>query len=138
MFLLQRIMGYIESGKSQGATVALGGERHGNEGFFIQPTVFTDVKPEMKIIQEEIFGPVVAVAKFEDEADIIRQANDSVYGLAAAVFSRDVSRAIGVAHKLHAGTVWVNCYNKLNNQMPFGGFKQSGIGRELGEYALSK
>jgi len=132
-----RIMGYIESGKSQGATVALGGERHGSEGYFIKPTVFTDVKPDMKIIQEEIFGPVVAIAKFEDEDDIIRQANDSVYGLAAAVFSRDVSRALGVAHKLHAGTVWVNCYNKLNNQMPFGGFKQSGIGRELGEYALS-
>jgi len=132
-----RIMGYIESGKAQGATVALGGERHGSEGYFIKPTVFTDVKPDMKIIQEEIFGPVVAIAKFEDEDDIIRQANDSVYGLAAAVFSRDVSRALGVAHKLHAGTVWVNCYNKLNNQMPFGGFKQSGIGRELGEYALS-
>ncbi|CAE6499059.1 unnamed protein product [Rhizoctonia solani] len=132
-----RIMGYIESGKSQGATVATGGERHGTEGYFIQPTVFTNVKPEMKIIQEEIFGPVVAIAKFEDEEDIIRQANDSIYGLAAAVFSRDISRALGVAHKLHAGTVWVNCYNKLNNQMPFGGFKQSGIGRELGEYALS-
>ncbi|KAG9083707.1 aldehyde dehydrogenase (NAD(P)(+)) ald5 [Ceratobasidium sp. UAMH 11750] len=132
-----RIMGYIESGKAQGAKVAIGGERHGSEGYFIQPTVFTDVKPEMKIIQEEIFGPVVAIAKFEDDADIIRQANDTVYGLAAAVFSRDVSRALGVAHKLHAGTVWVNCYNKLNNQMPFGGFKQSGIGRELGEYALS-
>ncbi|QRW19790.1 aldehyde dehydrogenase family protein [Rhizoctonia solani] len=132
-----RIMGYIESGKSQGATVAIGGERIGSEGYFIQPTVFTDVKPDMKIIQEEIFGPVVAIAKFEDEADIIRQANDSIYGLAAAVFSRDISRALNVAHKLHAGTVWVNCYNKLNNQMPFGGFKQSGIGRELGEYALS-
>ncbi|QRV76971.1 aldehyde dehydrogenase family protein [Ceratobasidium sp. AG-Ba] len=132
-----RIMGYIESGKSQGAKVAIGGERYGTEGYFIKPTVFTDVKPDMKIIQEEIFGPVVAIAKFEDEDDIIRQANDSIYGLAAAVFSRDVSRALGVAHKLHAGTVWVNCYNKLNNQMPFGGFKQSGIGRELGEYALS-
>ncbi|KDN39669.1 hypothetical protein RSAG8_08697, partial [Rhizoctonia solani AG-8 WAC10335] len=160
-----RIMGYIESGKSQGATVAAGGERHGTEGFFIQPTVFTNVKPEMKIIQEEIFGPVVAIAKFEDEEDIVRQANDSIYGLAAAVFSRDISRALVVAHKLHAGTVWVNCYNKLNNQMPFGGlvvahklhagtvwvncynklnnqmpfggFKQSGIGRELGEYALA-
>ncbi|KAG9097323.1 aldehyde dehydrogenase (NAD(P)(+)) ald5 [Ceratobasidium sp. 370] len=133
-----RIMGYIESGKSQGAKVAIGGERHGSEGYFIQPTVFTDVKPDMKIIQEEIFGPVVAIAKFEDDDDIIHQANDTVYGLAAAVFSRDVSRALTVAHKLHAGTVWVNCYNKLNNQMPFGGFKQSGIGRELGEYALSK
>lgn len=134
----QRIMGYIETGKSQGATCALGGKRHGNEGFFIEPTVFTDVKHDMKIAQEEIFGPVVAVVKFTDEADIVRQANDSVYGLAAAVFSRDISRALSVAHKLHAGTVWVNCYNKLNNQMPFGGFKQSGIGRELGEYALSK
>ncbi|KAB5593555.1 Aldehyde dehydrogenase [Ceratobasidium theobromae] len=132
-----RIMGYIETGKSQGATCALGGKRHGNEGFFIEPTVFTDVKHDMKIAQEEIFGPVVAVVKFTDEADIVRQANDSVYGLAAAVFSRDISRALSVAHKLHAGTVWVNCYNKLNNQMPFGGFKQSGIGRELGEYALS-
>ncbi|CAE6371961.1 unnamed protein product [Rhizoctonia solani] len=132
-----RIMGYIESGKSQGATVATGGERLGTEGYFIQPTVFTDVKPDMKIIQEEIFGPVVAIAKFEDEDDIIRQANDSIYGLAAAVFSRDISRALNIAHKLHAGTVWVNCYNKLNNQMPFGGFKQSGIGRELGEYALA-
>jgi aldehyde dehydrogenase (NAD+) len=88
-------------------------------------------------MKEEIFGPVVVVSKFADEADIIRQANDSFYGLAAAVFSQNVSRAIGVAHKLQAGTVWVNCYNQLNPQMPFGGFKQSGLGRECGEYALT-
>lgn len=92
----------------------------------------------MKIVQEEIFGPVGVIAKFEDEEDVVRQANDTMYGLAAAVFSRDVGRAISVAHRLQAGTVWVNCVNMLNSQIPFGGFKQSGIGRELGEYALAK
>jgi aldehyde dehydrogenase (NAD+) len=131
-------MGYIESGKQQGATLHLGGNRHGKEGYFIEPTIFTDIKPDMKIVQEEIFGPVGVVAKFENEDDIIAMANDTVYGLAAAVFSQDITRAISTAHKIKAGTVWVNCTNLLNNQIPFGGFKQSGIGRELGEYALSK
>ncbi|KAF9471864.1 aldehyde dehydrogenase [Pholiota conissans] len=132
-----RIMGYIESGKEQGATLALGGERHGNEGFFINPTIFTDVKPDMKIVQEEIFGPVGVVVKFEDEEDVVRQGNDTMYGLAAAVFSQNINRAIETAHKLKAGTVWVNCANQLHAQVPFGGYKQSGIGRELGEYALT-
>jgi len=132
-----RIMSYIESGKQQGATLHLGGARHGKEGYFIEPTIFTDVKPGMKIVQEEIFGPVGCVAKFENEADIIAMANDTMYGLAAAVFSRDITRALGTAHKIKAGTVWVNCTNTLNSQIPFGGFKQSGIGRELGEYALA-
>lgn len=132
-----RIMGYIESGKSQGAKVHIGGERHGNEGYFIQPTIFLDSSPDMRIVQEEIFGPVSVVIKFKDEEDVVRQANDTVYGLAAAVFTRDVSRAITTAHKLKAGTLWVNCYNQLHSNVPFGGFKQSGIGRELGEYALS-
>ncbi|EJD50206.1 aldehyde dehydrogenase [Auricularia subglabra TFB-10046 SS5] len=132
-----RIMGYIESGKKAGATVELGGKRHGNEGYFIEPTVFTNVKPDMQIVREEIFGPVVVLAKFKDEDDIIAQANDSMYGLAAAVFSQNVSRALSVAQRLHAGTVWVNHYNKLHPQVPFGGFKQSGIGRELGKYALA-
>ena len=91
----------------------------------------------MKIMREEIFGPCVAISKFTDEADVLRQANDTVYGLACAVFSRDISRALNVAHSLKAGTAWVNCYNMLNSQVPFGGFKQSGIGRELGEYALA-
>jgi aldehyde dehydrogenase (NAD+) len=134
-------MTYIESGKADGATVHAGGGRHGTEGYFIQPTVFTDVTPNMKIIQEEISGPVVAIAKFKDEAgtnhprymlvspanvvpDIITQANNSIYGLAAAVFSKDISRALKVAHALEAGTVWVNCYNQLSAQVPFGGFKQ--------------
>lgn len=101
-------MGYIESGKSQGATVHLGGVRHGTEGYWIQPTIFTDTKPDMKIVREEIFGPVGVLIKFEDEEDVIRQANDTMYGLAAAVFSKDVSRALTVAHKLRAGTVWVS------------------------------
>ncbi|KAG8947137.1 aldehyde dehydrogenase (NAD(P)(+)) ald5 [Tulasnella sp. 424] len=132
-----RIMGYIQKGKEEGATVHLGGEQHGEEGYFIQPTIFTDAKPGMTIVKDEIFGPVVVVIKFKDEAEIIEMANDSMYGLAAAVFSRDISRAIKTAHDLGAGTVWVNQYNKLNYQVPFGGYKQSGIGRELGEYALA-
>ncbi|CAG7846154.1 Aldehyde dehydrogenase Short=ALDDH; Short=ALDH [Serendipita indica DSM 11827] len=132
----ERIMGYINSGKAEGATVHMGGDRHGEDGYFIQPTVFTDTTPDMTICREEIFGPVVVVSKFEDEKDIIKQANDSMYGLAAAVFSRDITRALTVANKLQAGTVWVNCYNQLNPQLPFGGYKASGFGRELGEYAL--
>ena len=131
-------MNYIESGKSEGATVYTGGVRKGTEGYFIEPTIFTDTKPDMKIVREEIFGPVGVVIKFKDEADAIHQANDSQYGLAAAVFSKNIDRAIRVANKLHAGTMWVNCYNSYNPQMPFGGYKQSGIGRELGEYALAK
>lgn len=131
-----RIMEYIESGKKDGS-LALGGVRKGNEGYFIEPTIFTDVPHDAKIAKEEIFGPVVVVTKFKDEKDLIRVANDSIYGLAAAVFSRDISRAIETAHKLKAGTVWVNCYNQLIPQVPFGGYKASGIGRELGEYALT-
>lgn len=131
-------MGYIEEGKKAGAKAIIGGARHGTEGYFIQPTIFTDTTHDMRIVREEIFGPVGVLVKFDDEQDIIRIANDSLYGLAAAVFSRDISRALGVAHRLHAGTVWINCCNVLDPQVPFGGFKQSGIGRELGEYALHK
>lgn len=101
-------MGYIESGRNQGATVHLGGARHGTEGYWIQPTIFTDTNSDMKIVREEIFGPVAVVIKFEDEEDVLRQANDTMYGLAAAVFSKDISRALTVAHKMKAGTVWVS------------------------------
>ncbi|KAH9947062.1 aldehyde dehydrogenase [Amylocystis lapponica] len=132
-----RIMSYIASGKEEGATLYSGGERVGTEGYFIQPTVFTDVQPHMKIVREEIFGPVGVLIKFDDDDDIIHKANDTVYGLAAAVFSENINRAITTAHKLKAGTVWVNCVNKLHPSVPFGGYKQSGIGRELGEYALA-
>ncbi|KAI9461069.1 aldehyde dehydrogenase domain-containing protein [Russula earlei] len=132
-----RILDYINSGKQQGAKVHLGGERHGTKGYFIQPTIFTDTRPDMRIVQEEIFGPVCVVIKFEDEEDVLRQANDTLYGLAAAVFTQDITRGIQLAHKLQAGTVWINCVNSLHPNVPFGGYKQSGIGRELGEYALA-
>ncbi|KAJ5357060.1 Aldehyde/histidinol dehydrogenase [Penicillium concentricum] len=131
-----RIMEYINHGKKEGATVALGGERHGTEGYFIQPTVFTDVTPDMKIAQEEIFGPVIAVTKFKDEADAIRIGNGTNYGLAAAVHTKNINTAIRVSNALKAGTVWINSYNMISYQAPFGGFKESGLGRELGSYAL--
>jgi aldehyde dehydrogenase (NAD+) len=132
-----RIMGYIQSGKEEGATVEIGGERHGDKGYFIKPTVFSNVHPDMKIMREEIFGPVAAIAKFKDEEEVIRLGNDTNYGLAAAVHTRDLNTAIRVSNALQAGTVWVNCYNLLHHQMPFGGYKESGLGRELGEAALA-
>ncbi|KAJ5559182.1 Aldehyde/histidinol dehydrogenase [Penicillium sp. DV-2018c] len=131
-----RIMEYINHGKKEGATVALGGERHGTEGYFIQPTLFTDVTPDMKIAQEEIFGPVIAITKFKDEADAIRIGNNTEYGLAAAVHTKNVNTAIRVSNALKAGTVWINSYNLISYQAPFGGYKTSGLGRELGSYAL--
>jgi aldehyde dehydrogenase (NAD+) len=109
-----RIMSYIKSGKDEGATLVTGGERHGDKGYFIQPTIFSDVKPEMKIMQEEIFGPVCAIAKFKDEEDAIRQGNNTNYGLAAAVHTKDLSTAIRVSNALKAGTVWINCYSKFS------------------------
>ncbi|CEP12218.1 hypothetical protein [Parasitella parasitica] len=131
-----RIMGYIEEGKKQGATCYMGGNRWGDEGYFIEPTVFTDVKEDMTIVKEEIFGPVVTVSTFKDVDDVLKMALDTDYGLAAAVFTKDTARAIDVSNRLQAGTVWVNCYNELDYNTPFGGFRQSGIGRENGEYAL--
>ncbi|KAG7086192.1 hypothetical protein E1B28_002155 [Marasmius oreades] len=131
-----RIMGYLDSARKDGATIHIGGERHGNEGYFIQPTIVTDCKPDMKIVREEVFGPVAAIIKFKTEEEAIEMANDTNYGLAAAVFTENNSRAVRVAHALEAGTTWVNCYNSSEIQTPFGGYKQSGFGRELGEYAL--
>ncbi|GAA6056126.1 hypothetical protein JCM3770_006007 [Rhodotorula araucariae] len=132
-----RVTAHIKSGKDEGATVHLGGNRIGSEGFFIEPTVFTDVEPNMRIAQEEIFGPVLVVQRFKDEEELIAKANDSIYGLAAAVFSKDISRCFRVAHALQAGTVWVNCYNVLSLQVPYGGWKQSGFGKELSTDAIS-
>ncbi|KAJ7665645.1 aldehyde dehydrogenase domain-containing protein [Mycena rosella] len=110
----------------------------GTEGYYINPTIFTNTRPDMKIVQEEIFGPVSVIIKFKDEDDVIRQANDTVYGLASGVFSQNINRAIRTAHRLQAGTAWVNCFNHFKANIPFGGYKQSGIGREMGEYALHK
>jgi aldehyde dehydrogenase (NAD+) len=131
-----KIMGYIEAGKAEGATCATGGKRVGDRGFFIEPTVFTNVKDEMKIAREEIFGPVLSVLKFSDIDELIRRANATAFGLAAAVWTRDVAKAHDVARRLRAGTVWVNCYDVFDAAAPFGGFKQSGFGRELGEKGL--
>ncbi|GLB39770.1 putative aldehyde dehydrogenase family protein [Lyophyllum shimeji] len=131
-----RVMGYIESGKSEGAKVHIGGVRLGNEGFFVQPTIFTDVKPEMRIIREEIFGPVAAVIKFKMEEEVIEAANNTTYGLSCMVMSQNISRALRVAHALEAGSAWINSAQEGHPAVPFGGYKQSGIGRELGEYAL--
>jgi len=131
-----RIMNYVECGKQEGATVITGGKRHGKTGYFIEPTIFGDVTSNMKIVQEEIFGPVVVMTAFDTEEEVIKEANSTNYGLASAVFTQNLSRAHTVAGKLKSGTVWINCYNELHPQIPFGGFKESGIGRELGEYAL--
>jgi len=131
-----RIMNYVECGKQEGATVITGGKRHGKTGYFIEPTIFGDVTSNMKIVKEEIFGPVVVMTAFDTEAEVVKEANSSNYGLASAVFTQNITRAHQVAGQLKCGTVWVNCYNELHPQIPFGGFKESGIGRELGEYAL--
>lgn len=131
-----RIMGYIEDGKGAGARVITGGDRHGSEGYYIQPTIFADVHGDMAIVKEEIFGPVCTVQKVHSEEEAIQVANDTNYGLAAAVHTTNINTAIRVSNAVKAGTVWVNNYNTLHYQMPFGGFKESGIGRELGSYAL--
>lgn len=132
-----RIMNYIQSGKEAGAKVETGGERHGKEGYFIQPTIFSGVSDDMKIMQEEIFGPVCSISKFKTEEEVVKAGNETTYGLAAAVHTTDLNTAIRVSNKLKAGTVWVNSYNMLSHAVPFGGFKESGIGRELGKYALA-
>jgi len=131
-----RVLGYIEKGKSEGAKVVTGGVRHGDKGFWVQPTVFADVHDNMTIAREEIFGPVMSVIKFTSEEEVIRRANDTTFGLGGGVITKDVSRAIRVSNAIKAGTVYLNCYNVFDVAAPFGGFKQSGIGRELGEYGI--
>jgi aldehyde dehydrogenase (NAD+) len=131
-----RVLGYIQSGQREGARMLTGGKRWGDRGYFVEPTIFCDVKDDMKIAQEEIFGPVMSVIKFKDLDEVIERGNKTIYGLAAAVWTRDVAKAHRVAAELKAGTVWVNCYDVFDTAAPFGGYKMSGIGRELGEYAL--
>ena len=136
---MQTVLGYIEAGKREGAKLIAGGNRvsvDGGKGFFIEPTIFGDVKNEMKIAQEEIFGPVLATLSFDDVDEVIKQANSNPYGLAAAVWTRDVKKAHSVSRQLRAGTVWINTYGLMDASLPFGGYKSSGFGRELGVHAI--
>jgi aldehyde dehydrogenase (NAD+) len=133
-----KVMGFIESGKKQGAKMLCGGDRVGSRGYFIRPTVFADVKDDMKIAQEEIFGPVMSILKFRDTDELVERANKTMYGLAAGVWTKDIGKAHAIANSVRAGTVWVNCYDVFDAAAPFGGFKQSGIGRENGEYGLQQ
>ena len=139
---MDRILDYIESGRQEGARLVCGGARDTtgakSKGFFVQPTIFADVQPEMRIAQDEIFGPVVCAIRFRDEDEALRIANGTVYGLAAGVWTRDLKRAHRMAASLKAGSVWVNTYNAFDSGSPFGGYKQSGFGRDLGSYALEQ
>src|SRR5262249_47522170 len=127
----EKVMRYISAGEREGGNVVCGGERTGSRGYFIKPTVFADVRDDLKIAQEEIFGPVMSIIKFKDLDEVVERANRTMYGLAAAVWSRDIGKAHAIADQVRAGTVWVNCYDVFDAAAPFGGFKQSGIGREL-------
>ena len=132
----RRVTGYLESGKEDGATAVTGGGRFGDRGYFVEPTVLTNTHPSMKIVREEIFGPVVVAAPFSDLDEIAAAANDTEYGLGAGIWTKDISKAHALAKKIRAGTVWINCYNVFDASLPFGGYKQSGWGREMGHEAL--
>ena len=134
----ERVTGFLDAGRKEGAQVAVGGGRPArfDRGFFVAPTVFTDVKDEMQIVREEIFGPVVCAIPFNDPAEVAAAGNDTAYGLAAAVWTKDIAKAHRMAETLKAGTVWINCYNMFDAASPFGGYKQSGFGREMGKAAL--
>jgi len=134
---LNRVCGYLEAGFSEGAKAIAGGHKGGDAGYFVEPTVLVNTQENMKVVQEEIFGPVVVAMPFTDPEEIIPRANDSEYGLAAAVWTRDIGKAHRMAEQLRAGTVWINCYNIFDAAMPFGGYKQSGWGREMGHEVLS-
>jgi aldehyde dehydrogenase (NAD+) len=131
-----KIMSYIEKGNAEGAKCIAGGGRVGDKGYFVQPTVFDGVTDSMSIAKEEIFGPVMSILTFDDWEDLIKRSNNTFYGLAAAIWTKNVGRAHEFAKRVRAGTVWVNCYDVFDAAAPFGGFKMSGQGRELGEEGL--
>jgi len=133
---LERVAGYMNAGQEAGANCVTGGTRRGDSGYFVSPTVITDARDDMSIVREEIFGPVVVADPFDDPEEIIARGNDSTYGLAAGIWTRDIAKAHRTAARLRAGTVWVNCYNIFDAALPFGGYKQSGWGREMGHEVL--
>ena len=133
---LRRVTTFLESGVSEGATTVTGGGRHGEAGYFVEPTVITGTRPDMKIVREEIFGPVVVAEPFRSLDEIAAEANNTTYGLGAGIWTKDISKAHALAKKLRAGTVWINCYNVFDASLPFGGYKQSGWGREMGHEVL--
>jgi phenylacetaldehyde dehydrogenase len=134
---LGKVLGYLDSGREEGATAVAGGKRSGERGYFVQPTVLTDTNPDMKVVREEIFGPVVCAIPFDSPDEIVPVANETNYGLAAGVFTRDISKAHRTAKRLRAGTVWINTYHVFDAAMPFGGYKESGWGREMGSQVLN-
>ena len=134
---LRRVCNYLEIGMAEGAKAASGGHKIGDQGYFVEPTVLVDTKDYMKVVQEEIFGPVVAAIPFDDPEELLGRANDSIYGLAAGIWTHDISKAHRTAALLRAGTVWINCYNIFDAALPFGGYKQSGWGREMGKDVLN-
>ena len=134
---MDKILGYIEAGKNEGAELLTGGARHGDKGYFVEPTVFGNVNDDMSIAKDEIFGPVMSVLKFKDMDELIRRANETNYGLAAGVQTTNIDNAYRLANELRAGTVWVNCYNLLTEQTNFGGFKDSGFGKDSGAMAIN-
>ncbi len=134
---LARVCGFLDSGFSQGAKALAGGKKAGDKGYFVEPTVLVNTKDDMKVVQEEIFGPVVAALPFTDPEEFVTRANDNVYGLAAGVWTKDIGKAHRTAELLRAGTVWINCYNIFDAALPFGGYKQSGWGREMGHEVLN-
>ncbi|KAH9524559.1 Aldehyde dehydrogenase, mitochondrial [Bulinus truncatus] len=133
---MNKILEMINSGKKEGAKLTTGGARVGDKGYFIAPTVFADVQDNMRIAREEIFGPVMQILKFKNDQELLERAHNTIYGLAASVYTQDIDRAIFLSNSLRAGTVWINCHNVFDTSMPFGGYKQSGQGRELGEYGI--